>query len=338
MLTDENGNSYQWDALNRLIKITYPSGATSNFAYDGLNRRVQILEKNSSGSTTSTYDHIWVGQQIVERRSSNGTTVLNRYFPQGEQQSGSNCYYTRDHLGSVRELISSTGTLVARYSYDPYGKESYIGGTGATAIQYAGMYYHTTSGLNLTKYRAYDPNTGRWLNRDPIGEHGGFNLYRYVSDDPENLNDPLGLQEAFTPAGAEAILEADAATQGITVQELLANRALANAANVAMKAAATAASLAAAQIAACEGVYNAYKGMTCTRCEKCDSKIVLISKIACWSTLSALRSEYLSRGCDYILQGSINKGSKQAEDGHTDQLVAVNNALHRCISLLGSTP
>ena len=31
-------------------------------------------------------------------------------------------YYTRDHEGSVRELCSSTGAIVARYSYDPYGR------------------------------------------------------------------------------------------------------------------------------------------------------------------------------------------------------------------------
>jgi uncharacterized protein RhaS with RHS repeats len=27
-------------------------------------------------------------------------------------------YYTRDHLGSVRELLNSSGTIVARYGYD----------------------------------------------------------------------------------------------------------------------------------------------------------------------------------------------------------------------------
>jgi YD repeat-containing protein len=44
-LTDENGNTYTWDALNRLTSITYPSGASSVFAYDGLSRRIQIVEK-----------------------------------------------------------------------------------------------------------------------------------------------------------------------------------------------------------------------------------------------------------------------------------------------------
>jgi hypothetical protein len=40
---------------------------------------------------------------------------------------------------------------------------------------------------------AYDPNRGQWLSRDPIGEKGGLNLYAYVSNDPIDMIDPLGL-------------------------------------------------------------------------------------------------------------------------------------------------
>jgi RHS repeat-associated protein len=55
------------------------------------------------------------------------------------------------------------------------------------------MYEHATSGLNLTQYRAYDPNVGRWLSRDPIGESGGIDLYGYVGNSPTNAIDPFGL-------------------------------------------------------------------------------------------------------------------------------------------------
>ena len=51
--------------------------------------------------------------------------------------------------------------------------------------------------MYLTYYRAYSPNTGRWISRDPIFEAGGVNLYAYVGNSPIDRTDPLGL--FFTP-------------------------------------------------------------------------------------------------------------------------------------------
>lgn len=188
---DENGYAYQWDALNRLIKITYSSGATSNFAYDGLSRRVSIIEKDASGIATSTKLYLWISSEIAEERMTNNV-VTKRFFPQGERQSTTNYYYTRDQVGSVRELMSSTGTIVSRMAYDPYGRTTTVSGTTLPTIQYAGYYPHQTSGLELTQYRAYDANTGRWLSRDPIAEKGGLDLYDYVYNNPISNFDPEG--------------------------------------------------------------------------------------------------------------------------------------------------
>jgi RHS repeat-associated protein len=62
-------------------------------------------------------------------------------------------------------------------------------------VGYAGMYYHAASGLNLTLFRAYDSDLGRWLSIDPIGEFGGLNLYAYVANNPINAVDFFGLSE-----------------------------------------------------------------------------------------------------------------------------------------------
>jgi RHS repeat-associated protein len=102
-------------------------------------------------------------------------------------------YYTKDHLGSIREMTTSSATIVGRNSYDPYGRITEDITTTESTIGFTGMYRHTTSGLNLTLYRAYDPNLGRWISRDPIGEDGGLNLYGYVGNAPINLIDFFGL-------------------------------------------------------------------------------------------------------------------------------------------------
>jgi integrase/recombinase XerD len=44
-------------------------------------------------------------------------------------------------------------------------------------------------------YRYYDPITGRWPSRDPIGEEGGVNLYGFVGNDGVNWVDYLGLKD-----------------------------------------------------------------------------------------------------------------------------------------------
>src|SRR5580658_5486129 len=90
-----------------------------------------------------------------------------------ENTSGRAYYYTRDHLGSVREMLNSSGTIVARYGYDAYGaplpgySTNLISGTNLATFQYTHSYMHQPSGLNLLWFRAYDSNTGRWLARDP---------------------------------------------------------------------------------------------------------------------------------------------------------------------------
>ncbi len=84
--------------------------------------------------------------------------------------------------------------LVAQqFDYDPYGRATQIAGSMTADFGFTGDYHHAATGLNLTIYRAYDPNLGRWLSRDPMGENGGINLYQYCFNDPINLWDPSGL-------------------------------------------------------------------------------------------------------------------------------------------------
>jgi hypothetical protein len=54
-------------------------------------------------------------------------------------------YYTRDHLGSIREVTDINGNVVVRYDYDAYGRVTLIQGTNIAAFQYAGYYEHAPS-------------------------------------------------------------------------------------------------------------------------------------------------------------------------------------------------
>ncbi|MBX7223799.1 MAG: hypothetical protein K1Y36_28045 [Blastocatellia bacterium] len=166
----------------------------SEFSYDGLSRRAKIVEK-VNGSVTSSKSYVWCGGENCEERSgSSGDTVTKRYFPQGVQAGGTPYYYTRDHLGSIREALDQTGAVVTRYDYDAWGRQTKLSGSLDADFGYAGYWNHKPSGLNLTWYRAYDANLARWLSRDPIGEDDGPNLYAYVQNSPSNFTDPTGLK------------------------------------------------------------------------------------------------------------------------------------------------
>jgi RHS repeat-associated protein len=191
IVTATSTNSYQWDAADRLVSATGPTNQ-SLFTYDGLGRRVQIIEK-TNGVAYVTNKFVWDRAQLVEQRDLSGGIVTKRFFGDGEQISGTNYYFTRDHLGSIREMLNSSGVIQARYNYDSYGRLTKISGTIDADFGYAGMYVHQASGLLLTFFRAYSADLGRWLSRDPLTEKVGLNLYAYVSNNPINLTDLLGL-------------------------------------------------------------------------------------------------------------------------------------------------
>jgi RHS repeat-associated protein len=107
---------------------------------------------------------------------------------------------------NVTALVNSQGTLVARYIYDPYGNllESWGSLADANLYRFASQEVHPQSGLYAYTFRFYDPNLGRWINRDPIGFLGGRNPFVFAGNNPINNADPYGLD--FHLTGASGVL------------------------------------------------------------------------------------------------------------------------------------
>ncbi|HXR36449.1 MAG TPA: RHS repeat-associated core domain-containing protein, partial [Candidatus Binataceae bacterium] len=182
--------TYKWDAAHRLISVT--SGAkTTRFGYDGFGRRARITQLNGATVTSDKY-YFWCRTMPCVEKDAATNAITKRYLTEGVI-AGSQFYYARDHLGSIREMVTASGSIGARYDYDPSGARSKLAGAADSDFGFAQLFQDPQSGLELAVFRAYDALSGRWLNRDPIGEAGGSNLYSYVLNNPTILNDPLGL-------------------------------------------------------------------------------------------------------------------------------------------------
>src|SRR5262249_27468287 len=139
-MTGDGTRTFEWDAENRLTAVNNGTHR-SEFSYDGLSRRIHIVEKDNSVVTTDTR-FLWCGEELCEERDSTGGTVTKRFFPHGEQQGTDNFFYTRDHLGSIRELIDTASNIRARYDYDPYGRSTKVSGDKDVSFTFTGHYTH----------------------------------------------------------------------------------------------------------------------------------------------------------------------------------------------------
>jgi RHS repeat-associated protein len=82
--------------------------------------------------------------------------------------------------------LSETGEVVASYEYDAFGRTIAQSGPMADVFpfRFSTKYYDSETGLYYYGRRYYSPDLGRWLNRDPIEEEGGVNLYLAMDNSP----------------------------------------------------------------------------------------------------------------------------------------------------------
>jgi RHS repeat-associated protein len=94
------------------------------------------------------------------------------------------CY---DNNGNITQYIDVNGYSVASYAYDSFGGIITKSGPLADFFRhsFSTKYFDTETCLYYYGYRFYRPDHGRWLNRDPIDEDGGVNLYTLCENNPK---------------------------------------------------------------------------------------------------------------------------------------------------------
>jgi RHS repeat-associated protein len=103
-------------------------------------------------------------------------------------------FYAYDANGNVTDLVGTNGEFLAQYQFDPYGNT--ISKTGALAdvnpFRFSTKYSDQETGLLYYGHRYYQPESGRWISRDPIAEKGGFNILAFCANSPAYRVDPFG--------------------------------------------------------------------------------------------------------------------------------------------------
>ena len=183
--------SYRYDSSSRRIERSVPSGETRQFLYNEWNVITEYTEV--SGNWELAITRTWgldvsgteqgaggIGGLLAENQISGATT--DSYYP------------LYDGNGNVTEYLDSTGAIVAHYEYDPFGKINLSNGSKAGDFTYlfSTKPVDAVTGFHYYGYRWYDSENGRWINRDPIKENGGLNVYGFCGGDPVNYIDVLG--------------------------------------------------------------------------------------------------------------------------------------------------
>ena len=224
-MTSYNGSTYTWQG-RELTKVTNGSNTYSyKYNADGIR-----TSKTVNGTKTEFFLN---GSQILAQKTGD-TTMLFFYDSTGKRVGFANgdtlYYYLYNVQGDVIAIMrAATGQVVARYSYDAWGKCTVTNASGYTVgeknpFRYRGYYYDTETGLYYLNSRYYNPDFGRFISADSLIDNRGANsqnLFAYCHNNPVNYSDADG----HLPKWLSGVLDI---ASGIT--QILAGVAMATAA------------------------------------------------------------------------------------------------------------
>jgi RHS repeat-associated protein len=222
--------AYTWDAENRLIKMEnhpwllgcthyrlqfkydyqgrrisktvetkqptetlYGAAVETRYLYDGWNLIAELQPSGGANPPSLLRSYAWGLDIAGSFTASGGVGALLQITDHSDGQSYFPGY---DGNGNVSVLVrASDGFRAAAYEYGPFGELLRAEGLYAAKnpFRFSTKFTDSESGLVYYGFRYYDARNGRFINRDPIEERGGLNLYGFCGNDGVNRYDVLGM-------------------------------------------------------------------------------------------------------------------------------------------------
>jgi RHS repeat-associated protein len=186
--------SLGYDPRGRVTSMVLPDGRSLSHRYDPFGRKV---ERNLDGAITR---YLYDGASVLAKFDAGGSLQAWRMRGDGldgllaVQKDGTVYRYHLDPIGSVALLTDSSGAAVQSYRYTVFGaRVEESNPSFSDPYGFTGRPIDPDTGLYDYRWRFYDPEAGRFLSRDPLGNVNGPDPYRYVRNNPLNLVDPFGL-------------------------------------------------------------------------------------------------------------------------------------------------
>ena len=190
-----DGSTFTWTQGRRLA--TAKVGSTNiSYTYD----MAGVRSSKTVGSTK--YDFTTLSGLVI-RQTGGGKTIDFVYDennqPLAMKYNNTLYYYVLNAQGDVVRIVNSSRSVVASYTYDPWGKIISSSGTLANVnpLRYRGYYYDSETGFYYLQSRYYDPEIGRFINADSYASTDATgllstNMFAYCENDPVNRSDPSG--------------------------------------------------------------------------------------------------------------------------------------------------
>ena len=202
--------AYGYDALNKLRSARQNNVLIARYAYDVLGRRVakRVYSGATGGAVAYTrfvYHH---ADAVAFETDSAGSIGLRYTWGEATDElvavhdvAGNHYYAVRDQLQSVRGLVRRDGSWMMSQRFGPYGAVVTRDTSASISLGFqlryawAGREFDRETGWYYFRARYFDPSVRRYVEEDPIGYRGGYNVYAYASGGPLQGRDTRGTDE-----------------------------------------------------------------------------------------------------------------------------------------------